>query len=262
MNHLKTRKTAQHTSSLVEIRLYAPTAWHELNQKELRYALTLMADGYEGVTLKVFILIRFNKIQVIRRSKEGWKMVKDKQVFYTNKWLITSLVDEMKFVERYEDFDARLDYVQGYRAVNELLNGVPFNDYLKMEIAYQMYSSTKNEAYLTSLARLLYRKKDGKPADDINPDKAEKLCVYLWYAHIKDVFAQLFPELFRKKTHDDDENVDFDMRQITDAQLRLLTDGDVTKEQAVRQVDCKRALTELNAKAKEAREMQAKLNSK
>lgn len=52
------------------------------------------------------------------------------------------------------------------------------------------------------------------------------------------------------------------MRQITDAQLRLLTDGDVTKEQAVRQVDCKRALTELNAKAKEAREMQAKLNSK
>lgn len=262
MNLLRTRKTARDSSSSVEIRLHAPKAWHELSQKELRYALTLMANGFEDVSLKTFMLIRFNKIQVVRRSKDGWKLVKDKQVFYADKWLITSLVDGMKFVDRYENFDARLDSVQGFRAVNGLLNGVPFNDYLKMEIAYQMYSSTKNEAYLTSLARLLYRKKDGKPADDINPDKAEKLCVYLWYAHIKDVFAQLFPELFRKKTHDDDENVDFDMRQITDAQLRLLTDGDVTKEQAVRQVDCKRALTELNAKAKEAREMQAKLNSK
>lgn len=61
-------------------------------------------------------------------------------------------------------------------------------------------------------------------------------------------------------TDTDDEEID--LRVVTDAQLRLLTDGDVTKEDAVRRVDCKRALTELNAKAKEAREMQAKLNAK
>ena len=262
MNLLRTRKTARDSSSSVEIRLHAPKEWHELSQKELRYALTLMANGFEGVSLKTFMLIRFNKIQVVRRSKDGWKLVKDKQVFYADKWLITSLVDGMKFVDRYENFDARLDSVQGFRAVNGLLNGVPFNDYLKMEIAYQLYNKTNDDMYLVKLARLLYRDDKGRPANAIEPDKAEILGVFLWYAHIKDVFSRLFPELFRKVGNADGGVDDMDMRSITDAQLRLLTDGDVTKEAAVRQVDCKRALTELNAKAREAREMKAKLNNK
>lgn len=198
MNHLKTRKTAQHTSS--SVKLYAPTAWHELNQKELRYALTLMADGYEGVTLKVFILIRFNKIQVIRRSKEGWKMVKDKQVFYTNKWLITSLVDEMKFVERYEDFDARLDYVQGYRAVNELLNGVPFNDYLKMEIAYQMYSSTKMKHILLVWQDSFIEKRTASQQMTSILTK-QKSCVYTFGMRILKMFSHNYSlNCFEKNT--------------------------------------------------------------
>ena len=41
-------------------------------------------------------------------------------------------------------------------------------------------------------------------------------------------------------------------------QLRALTDGDVTKEAAVKAIDCWRALTELDAKAKQAEEFRRK----
>ena len=232
-----------------------------MDQEQLRYALTLMSEGVEGDALKTYMLIRFNKVKVVRRSTEGWKMIKGKKVFYADKWLLSSMIGSLKFVDRYEDFDARLDSVGGFRAVDGLLNGVPFNDYLKMEICYQMFNSTKEEAYLTSLARLLYRDKKGRPADGINPDKAEKLGVYLWFAHVKEVFARLFPDLFKKADGDGGAS-QADQRRLTDAQLRLLTDGDVTKEKAVRMVDCKRALTELNAKAVEARAARERLKSK
>ena len=232
-----------------------------MDQEQLRYALTLMSEGVEGDALKTYMLIRFNKVKVVRRSTEGWKMIKGKKVFYADKWLLSSMIGSLKFVDRYEDFDARLDSVGGFRAVDGLLNGVPFNDYLKMEICYQMFNSTKEEAYLTSLARLLYRDKKGRPADGINPDKAEKLGVYLWFAHVKEVFARLFPDLFKKADGDGGAS-QADLRRLTDAQLRLLTDGDVTKEKAVRMVDCKRALTELNAKAVEARAARERLKSK
>ena len=261
MNRLRTRKTARRSSSSDEVRLYAPTAWGDMDQEQLRYALKLMSEGVEGDALKTYMLIRFNKVKVVRRSTEGWKMIKGKKVFYADKWLLSSMIGSLKFVDRYEDFDARLDSVGGFRAVDGLLNGVPFNDYLKMEICYQMFNSTKEEAYLTSLARLLYRDKKGRPADGINPDKAEKLGVYLWYAHVKEVFARLFPDLFKKADGDGGAS-QADLRRLTDAQLRLLTDGDVTKEKAVRMVDCKRALTELNAKAVEARAARERLKSK
>lgn len=262
MNRSKTRKTARRSSSSGEIRLYAPTSWKELSQEQLRYVLTLLSEGLEGDALKTYMLIRFNKIKVVRRSTDGWKMIKGRKVFYADKWIIASMVKTLGFVDRLEDFDARLDSVDGFRAVDGLLGGVPFNDYLKMEIAYQLFSMTKEEAYLTSLARLLYRDKEGRPADGICPSRAERLGAYLWYAHVKDVFGRLFPDLFKKAEEGERGATYVDMRQITDAQLRLLTDGDVTKEDAVRQVDCKRALTELNAKAAEARRANAKLKSK
>jgi uncharacterized protein YbjQ (UPF0145 family) len=42
------------------------------------------------------------------------------------------------------------------------------------------------------------------------------------------------------------------------AEIRALTGGDITKEQAVLEMDCWRALTELNEKAREAQEFKKK----
>ena len=44
-----------------------------------------------------------------------------------------------------------------------------------------------------------------------------------------------------------------------DAQIRALTKGDVTKEGEILQLDTWRALTELNAQAKEYKQLQASM---
>ena len=81
MNRSRTGKTARRSSSSGDVKLYAPTSWHDLDQEQLRYTLTLMAEGLEGDALKTYMLIRFNKIKVVRRSAEGWKMIKGEKGF-------------------------------------------------------------------------------------------------------------------------------------------------------------------------------------
>ena len=49
-----------------------------------------------------------------------------------------------------------------------------------------------------------------------------------------------------------------DMRKVIDAQIRALTKGDIVKEELVLQQDCWRALTELDALAREAEEFERK----
>ena len=68
--------------------------------------------------------------------------------------------------------------------------------------------------------------------------------------------SRAFPNFFRKATADD--VTELSVLQSINLQLRALTDGDVTKETEVKRVDCWRALTELDAKAKEAADFRRK----
>ena len=47
-----------------------------------------------------------------------------------------------------------------------------------------------------------------------------------------------------------------------DAQIRALTEGDITKEETIKALPCWRALTELNEKAREAKEFHEKYDKK
>ena len=47
-----------------------------------------------------------------------------------------------------------------------------------------------------------------------------------------------------------------------DAQIRALTKGDITKEKEILSLDTWRALTELNAQAKEYKQINAQINAK
>lgn len=260
MSGSRTGKTAPATASSAEpreVRLTAPTAWKDLTQEQLRYALTLMAGGVEGDPLKTFMLIRFNGITVTGRRREGWRCVMDKRVFYLRRWQVAAAIDKMKFIDTYEDMDVRLDGIHGLHAVDALLHQVPFFDYLKMEIALQGFMRTGKETPLRSLARLLYRDGKGRTVDGTPFDRAELLGAYLWYSYIKRVFAAEFPDFFRPAPADGAE--EYDVMAATDAQIRALTDGDITKEKAVYEADTWRALTELNAKAREARQLAARL---
>ena len=77
---------------------------------------------------------------------------------------------------------------------------------------------------------------------------------------LKTAYTQLFPDLFSRTAPTGNNQPD--MRELMLAEIRALTGGDVTKNKAVLHADTMDALAELNAKAREAREMNEHLNKK
>lgn len=83
---------------------------------------------------------------------------------------------------------------------------------------------------------------------------------------LKDLFARQFPEFFQPAGSASDGNLlgttPSSVEASMNAQIRALTKGDVTKEAEVLALDTWRALTELNAQAREYKELNAKMQSK
>ena len=79
-----------------------------------------------------------------------------------------------------------------------------------------------------------------------------------WWAQLKTLFGVHFPNFFKPA---EDGGV-ADMTQIMNNQIRALTEGDVTKENEILALDTWRALTELDAKAKEAEDFKLKTKTK
>ncbi len=76
-----------------------------------------------------------------------------------------------------------------------------------------------------------------------------------WFTYSKAEFARQFPHFFKPVPNG---GGDTDFLKLVNAQIRALTGGDVTKEKEIEQIPCWRALTELNEKAREAEEFNAK----
>ena len=199
--------------------LSCPTSWRELTQEQLRYVLFLLATFADPVVVKTYMFIRFAGIYLIEKNRWGWKCSKGGRVFYLKPWQIHSFIGQLQFVDSLETMDNRLEVVQGLKAVNALLQ-----------------EDAETELTLTA---------------------AERVGVLAWFGHVKYVMSYAFPHLFRKSKGDDDTS-DLSVIESINIQLRALTDGDVTKEAAVKAIDCWRALTELDAKAKQAEEFRRK----
>ena len=131
-----------------------------------------------------------------------------------------------------------------------MLHGVRFWDYLQMEKYYQGFLATRQERYALGLARMLY------PGGVTAVDAAEMTGCVMWYSYVKKQFARFFPHFFRPAPVSQGKPVNW-LEQMN-AQIRALTDGDITKEQAVYDKDCWRALTELDAKARDAEDFRRK----
>ena len=72
--------------------------------------------------------------------------------------------------------------------------------------------------------------------------------------YVKSGTSLLSPVVITITATSEVEGVDESREMQMNAQIRALTDGDITKESAVLEKDCWRALTELDAKAREAEE--------
>lgn len=146
----------------------------------------------------------------------------------------------------------RMHTLHGAHAIDVNLHNVPFKTYLAAENCFQGILMNKNEQAVAALAQLLYPGIEGRLAE------WEQLMVIQWWAQIKAMFADLFPHFF----HHTEGSAAPSMMEVMNNQIRALTGGDVTKEEEILNIDTWRALTELDAKAKEAEEFNRKMKKK
>ena len=104
---------------------------------------------------------------------------------------------------------------------------------------------------------ILYRTSGGERDDTVTFTPEELLATFLWYSDFKALAAANFPHFFKSSKEGgapSEQDISLGIR----AQVRALTDGDITKQQAVFETDCWAALTELDEKAREAEEFKQK----
>lgn len=238
-----------------ELRLQCATRWSELTQEELRYVLNLIGMGcFSSEEIRTMLLMKLCRVRVLKYNKDGWvcaflvKTKDGKTKAHKGKielWQVDSMIQQLEFVNSYEQFDVRLESVGEFAAVDPMLHRVRFGDYLNMEKYYQGYMKTTERKYVEGLCRLLYNGCTEKLGD------AELACAAMWFSYVKLQFSKIFKNFFRAVPN----GKPVDWLDAMNAQLRALTDGDVTKEQQVLDIDTWRALTELDAKAREAEEL-------
>ena len=285
MRLLRTLRTRRPTFSADgTINLYGPVTWRKMSQQQLRYVLTLLSLFVEPEVVKTYMLVRFSGIHIeglgerfTRDQTKGCRCWfrpawwKPRKWFMLEPWQVESLNRQYDFIDPFDGMDVRLECIRGWRAVDDILDNYPFGDYLMAEQYYQLAVGSGKPEMIERLACFLYvktrrcgflwlKKRDVHPlALPLSP--AEQMGTLRWFAHVKSVFAERWPFFFRKVDASIEE-MDIDLMGAMDAQIRALTEGDITKEETIKALPCWRSLTELNEKAREAKEFHDKYDKK
>lgn len=244
------------------LQLYAPSSWQELGQEQLRYVLTLLTQGWTEYQARTYLLCRLCGISVLTEKKEGWlcetSLTDGSTVrFFLQTWQVEDFCHRFDFVFDGKGAANRLERIGTLMAADVELHGLPFANYMAADNFFQQYLSSDHSSNqpLREMARCLYRNADGTEAESIDCTDAELMGVFLWFCFVKDNFSKAFPHLFKPAAN----ATSYDPRAAMDAQIRALTGGDITKERLIEESDVWRALTELDAKAREAEELNKKL---
>lgn len=246
-----------------EFNFKAPSSWTELSEEQLRYVLSVMSTFQDHTVVKCYLLIRFCGLTVHKHTRTGWKCSvlcsvsgeKSKnKVLYISSAEIHSLLKNFDFIDSFTGFrplqvasDVQLT------AVDSLLHEISFYDYLNIEKNYQLFMLKQEDRFLLKMAHLMYRTAGGSADETAHFEPYELLGVFMWFSSVKEYFAANFPHFFRPAREGGEFRRE-DILPAIQAQIRALTDGDVTKLQAVYNTDCWAALTELDNKAREAEE--------
>lgn len=255
---MKTPSKIRLTFSDRTLNITIPRGWHELSEQDLRMIYKFLTV-YEPDVAPIAIFCNLANAKIIREV-DGKHLV----LFRINRKLnVTVLLSPDQMVSYISHLDwladpgntpVRLPRIGGNKAVDAYLHGVPFGEYLRIESLYQAYLQSQNPTVLVRLANILYKGKHRiKHLDD-----ADSINIFNWVAQIKSHFADTFKHFFKSAGGDEAP----DMVDIMNAQIRALTGGDVAKEEQILSIDCWRALTELDAKAREADEFNKQMKKK
>lgn len=238
--------SADPTTAASPFTLGLPTAWTALTDTQLAALCSLAAQGLDPDTLRA----RFLTLHLLSPEQRALFAPAD----------LLPAADLLDWMDTPPDTPIRCAALHGRTALDAALHDVPFRTYLMADNCFQGWLATAAAAPLHDMARLLYPlpSEAPEPEDDEPLTPGECYRIALWWTGLKSLLARTFPHLLRPApTTDADESPD--PAEAMNAQIRALTAGDITKEECVLAADTWRALTELDAKAREAQELNERL---
>ena len=244
------------------IDITVPKGWHELTQKQLRYLYYLISEGYNSTAIKTLCLFRWSGLRVISRKKGEFYLRLNKAEFFVTALQIAEAITTLSWLDDIPPMPVRLERIGWHRAVRADFQGVPFGTFIACENLYQGFLHTQNEDLLQQMATHLYGSRR------IRLHKAERTSIFYWFASLKNLLSRTFPHFLQAATADSSANmlgtpdIGRRLQESMNAQIRALTKGDITKENEILSFDTWRALTELDAQAREYEELNKKYPSK
>ena len=241
-----------------------PRAWKELNQRQLKAVLVFLS-AYDNTTALLRITLFFANMVIVEKKEEYaiCRVATDKGFISINLTAedMLALTGAMQWVMEPGIHPVLLDELGGRKAINKLLHGVPFETYIMLDNLYQGYLMSKNSEAVIDMANLIYsqpvaRKDWPDNSENVALTRINKLqpfeifAIFQWYTQLKAHFSKQFCNVFKRTDGGSTQSV----IEAMNAQIRALTGGDVTKEKEILSIDTWRALTELDAKAREAEE--------
>ena len=254
----------------ISINFIVPHGWYELSDKQLRYVYQLLADNFATDEIKTLCLLQWSGTKVIGRQESlpskatpsvagAYLLKKGKILFEVTPLTLAELLPHLDWLGSIPTVPVRLSKINRQHALPADFSEVPFETFIICDNLYQGYLQTQNEDLLDQLGATLYGK-----AMTFKP--YERISIFYWFAALKDTFSRKFPDFFQPISAATGGNLlgsaAPSVEDAMNAQIRALTKGDATKEKEVLALDTHRALTELNAQAREYKELNAKTASK
>ena len=234
-----------------------PTSWAELTDKQLLMVFDLFSRDLSSAEVKTLCLMKWNRLRVLAslpRHRFLIKRGKEQVVLRTRQ--IQQATSVLDFLDSFAPMPVRISHIGKHKAITADFEKVPFEQYVYVDNLFQGYLNTQQEELLLQMAQVLYA------SDHVKPSKAHLVGVFYWMASLKQYFAGLFSNFYKPAPTADNGNllgggqtdIYRQLRDSTNAMIRALTGGDITKEDAIMKMDTWRALTELDAKAREVEE--------
>lgn len=258
------------------VNVSVPKSWAELSQDQLRFLLSAMVavnlgnknvsyrsqEDYAAQTsaqVQTLCFFKWTGLTVVCPYDSGYLVKSGDMEFMLSAETVAAALTNLSWTKKLPLEPVRLDVVDGAEAIPaDISSGLSFDAWLACETQWQRYQVCPDDDLLRQMAEILYNK------EGIRMTAAETLGIFYWWAGVKNLVSALFPNFFKKAGGDSEsEPPSYDeLRRNIDAQIRALTKGDITKEREILALEAMRALTELDAQAREYDEIRKKYPAK
>ena len=245
----------------ININLKLPQAWSELSDYDLRFVFRLIASDMTPDEIKTLCLFKWSGLKVEHRQDDGlFACSHHKLKFLLTSDQVTELLPFLAWLDEPSKVPVCLRKLRHRRPFAADFSDVPLEKFIVCDNLFQGYLSTQNDEFLRQMAGVLYGH------DFKRLDHEELISVFYWFVSVKDHMTALYPNFLQRASADgnllgEGAATPAQVRESANAMLRALTKGDISKEAEILAIDTHRALTELDAQAKEYRELNAKMKS-